>query len=197
MADEPNLLGEYVRARRELVTPEQAGIPVFGVRRVPGLRREEVALLAGISADYYLRLEQGRDRNPSVQVLEAIARVLRLDDTATAHLLRLGADGPRRHRARPHRRKETVPPSITKLLATLPLPAMVEGRYFDVLAANPSRPPCHRASRRAPTACGPSSSIPPSRRSIRSGRSPAEASSPRSARPSAPTPTTPVHRAGR
>jgi hypothetical protein len=52
MADEPNLLGEYVRARRELVTPEQAGIPVFGVRRVPGLRREEVAMLAGISADY-------------------------------------------------------------------------------------------------------------------------------------------------
>ncbi len=137
MADEPNLLGEYVRARRELVTPEQAKIPVFGVRRVPGLRREEVALLAGISADYYLRLEQGRDRNPSVQVLEAIARVLRLDDTATAHLLRLGADGPRRHRARPHRRKETVPPSITALLKTLPLPAMVEGRYFDVLAANP------------------------------------------------------------
>ncbi|MEW1642045.1 helix-turn-helix transcriptional regulator [Streptomyces sp. NPDC091219] len=137
MADEPNLLGEYVRARRELVTPEQAGIPVFGVRRVPGLRREEVALLAGISADYYLRLEQGRDRNPSTQVLEAIARVLRLDGTATAHLLRLGADGPRRRRARPHRRKETVPPSITKLLTALPLPALVEGRYFDVLAANP------------------------------------------------------------
>ncbi|WP_405971813.1 helix-turn-helix transcriptional regulator [Streptomyces sp. NBC_00988] len=137
MADEPNLLGEYVRARRELVTPEQAGIPVYGVRRVPGLRREEVAMLAGISADYYLRLEQGRDRNPSTQVLEAIARVLRLDGTATAHLLRLGADGPRRQRARPQRRRETVPPSITKLLTTLPLPAMVEGRYFDVLAANP------------------------------------------------------------
>jgi transcriptional regulator with XRE-family HTH domain len=137
MADEPNLLGEYVRARRELVTPEQAGIPVFGVRRVPGLRREEVAMLAGISADYYLRLEQGRDRNPSAQVLESIARVLLLDGTATAHLLRLGAAGPRRRRARPRRRKETVPPSITKLLATLPLPALVEGRYFDVLAANP------------------------------------------------------------
>jgi transcriptional regulator with XRE-family HTH domain len=136
MADEPNLLGEYVRARRELVTPEQAGIPVYGVRRVPGLRREEVAMLAGISADYYLRLEQGRDRNPSAQVLEAIARALRLDGTATAHLLRLGAEGPRRHRARPQRRKETVPPSITKLLATLALPALVEGRYFDVLAAN-------------------------------------------------------------
>ena len=136
MADEPNPLGEYVRARRELVTPEQAGIPAFGVRRVPGLRREEVAMLAGISADYYLRLEQGRDRNPSVQVLESIARVLRLDDDATAHLLRLGAAKPRRHRARPRPRRETVPPGITKLIATLPLPALVEGRYFDVLAAN-------------------------------------------------------------
>jgi len=135
MAEEPNPLGEYVRARRELVTPEQAGIPAFGVRRVPGLRREEVAMLAGISADYYLRLEQGRDRNPSVQVLESIARVLRLDDDATAHLLRLGAAKPRR-RARPRPRKETVPPGITKLIATLPLPALVEGRYFDVLAAN-------------------------------------------------------------
>ncbi|MEV4575829.1 helix-turn-helix transcriptional regulator [Nonomuraea jabiensis] len=131
---ESNLLGDYVRARRELVTPEQVGIPVSGVRRVPGLRREEVAMLAGISADYYLRLEQGRDRNPSAQVLEAIARVLRLDDDATAYLLRLGAGKPRRHRRRP--RKETVPPGVVQLVATLPLPAYVEGRYFDVLAAN-------------------------------------------------------------
>ncbi|WP_406139228.1 helix-turn-helix domain-containing protein [Streptomyces sp. NBC_01089] len=134
MTGEPNLLGDYVRARRELVTPDQAGIPVFGVRRVPGLRREEVAMLAGISADYYLRLEQGRDRNPSVQVLESLARVLRLDDDATAYLLNLGAATPRRRRRRP--RKETVPAGIAQLVATLPLPALVEGRYFDVLAAN-------------------------------------------------------------
>ncbi|GHH60438.1 helix-turn-helix domain-containing protein [Streptomyces umbrinus] len=136
MTDGPNLLGDYVRARRELVTPEQVGIPVMGVRRVPGLRREEVAMLAGISVDYYLRLEQGRDRNPSVQVLESIARVLRLDEDATAHLLLLGADRPRRHRTRPRPRKETVPSSIAKLVATLQIPALVEGRYFDVLAAN-------------------------------------------------------------
>ncbi|HEX3789286.1 MAG TPA: helix-turn-helix transcriptional regulator [Pseudonocardiaceae bacterium] len=135
MTTEPNPLGDYLRARRELVTPEQAGIPVLGVRRVPGLRREEVAMLVGISADYYLRLEQGRDRNPSVQVLESLARVLRLDDDATAYLLSLAADKPRRARRRP--RKETVPPGISKLVATLPLPAFVEGRYFDVLAANP------------------------------------------------------------
>ncbi|GAA3465560.1 helix-turn-helix domain-containing protein [Nonomuraea roseola] len=134
MSDEANLLGDYVRARRELVTPEQAGIPSVGVRRVPGLRREEVAMLAGISADYYLRLEQGRDRNPSAQVLESLARVLQLDDDATAYLLRLGAGKPRRRRRRP--RKETVPPGVAKLVVTLPLPAYVEGRYFDVLAAN-------------------------------------------------------------
>ena len=135
MTDEVNLLGDYLRARRELVTPEQAGIPVLGMRRVPGLRREEVAMLAGISADYYLRLEQGRDRNPSVAVLESIARVLRLDEHMTAYLLGLAAAKPRRTRRRP--RKETVPSGIVKLLATMPLPAFVEGRYFDVLAANP------------------------------------------------------------
>jgi transcriptional regulator with XRE-family HTH domain len=73
MTEGPNALGEYLRARRELVTPEQAGVPALGIRRVAGLRREEVAMLAGVSADYYLRLEQGRDRNPSVQVLESTA----------------------------------------------------------------------------------------------------------------------------
>ena len=134
MTDGANPLGDYLRARRELVTPEQAGVPVLSVRRVPGLRREEVAMLAGISADYYLRLEQGRDRNPSAGVLESLARVLQLDDDATAYLLGLGAGKPRRPRRR--RRRETVPPGIVKLVAALPLPAFVEGRYFDVLAAN-------------------------------------------------------------
>jgi transcriptional regulator with XRE-family HTH domain len=133
MTGQPNPLGDYLRARRELVTPKQAGVPVLSVRRVPGLRREEVAMLAGISADYYLRLEQGRDRNPSVQVLQSLARVLQLEDDATAYLLGLGADKPRRPR---RRRRETVPPGTAKLVGTLPLPAFVEGRYLDVLAAN-------------------------------------------------------------
>ena len=133
VSDEQNLLGEYLRARRELVTPEQVGIPVLGVRRVPGLRREEVAMLAGISADYYLRLEQGRDRKPSAQVLESLARVLQLGEEGTAYLLSLGAD-----KARPRRRpaKENVPPSTAALLASLQFPAFIEGRYLDVLAAN-------------------------------------------------------------
>lgn len=134
MAEATNALGDYLRARRELVTPDQVGVPVMGVRRVPGLRREEVAMLAGVSADYYLRLEQGRDRHPSAAVLESIARALQLDDDATAYLLSLGAEraGPRRRRTR----KEVVPTGIAKLVDTLDLPAFVEGRYFDVLAAN-------------------------------------------------------------
>src|SRR6202050_3986153 len=132
--DPANPLGSYLRARRALVTPEQAGLPPGANRRVPCLRREEVAMLAGISADYYLRLEQGRDRNPSAQVLESLARVLQLDADATAYLLGLGDDKPRRPRRRP--RRETVQPGIAKLVATIGLPAFVEGRYFDVLAAN-------------------------------------------------------------
>jgi transcriptional regulator with XRE-family HTH domain len=133
MTDEPNMLGEFLRARRELVSPEQLGIPVLGVRRVAGLRREEVAMLAGISADYYLRLEQGRDRNPSAKVLASVARVLQLDEPASTYLLSLAADKPRRA---PRARRETVPVGIAKLMTTLQLPAFVEGRYLDVLTAN-------------------------------------------------------------
>jgi transcriptional regulator with XRE-family HTH domain len=112
------------------VTPEQAGVTDLGGRRVPGLRREEVAMLAGISVEYYLRLERGRDRNPSVQVLESLARVLRLDDEHLAHLLGLVAGQPRPAGT------EIVPGATRTLLSTLPCPAFVEGRYFDILAAN-------------------------------------------------------------
>jgi transcriptional regulator with XRE-family HTH domain len=131
---ENNMLGDYLRARRELVQPDSVGLPVNGVRRVAGLRREEVAMLAGISSDYYLRLEQGRDRNPSIQVLEALARVLRLDRAATDYLLGLATPRPRHRRRRP--RRETAPAGIRQLLDVVGLPAFVEGRYFDVLAAN-------------------------------------------------------------
>lgn len=106
----------------------------MGQRRVAGLRREEVAMLAGISSDYYLRLEQGRDHNPSAQVLESLARVLRLDETATAYLLGLTAPQPRK---KPRRnRRPTVPDSIQQLISSIGLPAFVESRHFDVLAAN-------------------------------------------------------------
>ncbi|MGI8902487.1 MAG: helix-turn-helix domain-containing protein [Solirubrobacteraceae bacterium] len=83
--DSENSIGQFLRARRELVHPEDVGLPDFGQRRTPGLRREELAMLAGVSADYYVRLEQGRDQHPSQQVLEALARPLRLDDDATTH----------------------------------------------------------------------------------------------------------------
>ena len=135
MTEEANRIGAFLRARRDLVTPEQAGLPGQGPRRVPGLRREEVAMLAGISADYYLRLEQGRDSSPSISVLESLAGVLHLDDDTTAYLVSLGAPRPRRQRRTP--RRETIPAGVAMLVTTLPLPAFVEGRYFDVLAANP------------------------------------------------------------
>jgi transcriptional regulator with XRE-family HTH domain len=129
-----NRLGSYLRARRELVSPAQAGLPSGGNRRVPGLRREEVALLAGISADYYLRLERGRDKNPSPQVLESLARVLHLDDIERTYLLGLAAARPRAPR---RKRPEHVPARVHELLAHLQIPAFVEGRAFDVLASNP------------------------------------------------------------
>jgi transcriptional regulator with XRE-family HTH domain len=135
VSESSNPLGTFLRARRELVTPQQAGIPEYGVRRVPGLRREEVAMLAGISADYYLRLERGRDRHPSVQVLESIARVLQLDDDHFAHLMTLVAEVPRHRRARP--RRQTPPPGVLKLLGSMAQPAFIEDRWFDVLAVNP------------------------------------------------------------
>jgi transcriptional regulator with XRE-family HTH domain len=134
VSESTNPLGAFLRARRELVTPAQAGIADIGVRRTPGLRREEVAVLAGISADYYLRLERGRDRHPSLQVLESIARVLQLDDDHFAHLMTLVAEVPRHRRPRP--RRQTPPAGALKLLDSLAQPAFIEDRYFDVLAAN-------------------------------------------------------------
>lgn len=106
-----NRLGDYLRARRRLVLPATVGLPADGHRRVQGLRREEVALLAGISSDYYLRLEQGRNRRPSGQVLKALARVLQLDQSATDHILELGGAMPPSRRSR-----DVVVPRITDLV---------------------------------------------------------------------------------
>lgn len=131
-----NGVGEYLRARRELVRPDEVGIPDSGRRRVTGLRRDELALLAGISTEYYTRLEQGSDHHPSAQVLDAIARALRLDADATAHLHELAA--PATARPRRTRRPEQVVPSVRQLLDSWSgTPAFVQGRFLDVLAANP------------------------------------------------------------
>jgi transcriptional regulator with XRE-family HTH domain len=131
-----NPIGEYLRARRELVRPEDIGIPdISARRRVHGLRREEVAMLAGVSSDYYIRLEQGRDQHPSPQVLDALARALQLDDAATAHLHQLATPPARRRRKTPP--PERVPAGILELIASWnQSPAYVYGRYMDILAAN-------------------------------------------------------------
>ena len=134
--DGDNRIGEFLRDRRGRLQPEDVGLPDFGRRRVPGLRREELATLAGVSADYYVRLEQGRERHPSEQVLDALARALQLDDDATAHLHELARPAARRRRtpARPER----VRPELQALLnAWSHVPALVVGRRMDVLAANP------------------------------------------------------------
>jgi transcriptional regulator with XRE-family HTH domain len=127
-------LGEYLRARRALVRPEDAGLPDSGRRRVSGLRREELAMLAGISPDYYLRLEQGRNHNPSPEVVDALARALNLDETATTYLHAISRpNAPRRQSWA----GELASRSIEQLIASWPTtPAYVQGRYLDVLAAN-------------------------------------------------------------
>ncbi len=134
MAPKANSLGAYLRARREQVRPEDVGLVPGARRRVEGLRREELAMLAGISAEYYLRLEVGRDKNPSAQVVEALARALRLDIKATKYLHQL---------ANPILSRwdqsvlDAVAEGLDGLIEELPFPAVVASRYQDVLAANP------------------------------------------------------------
>jgi transcriptional regulator with XRE-family HTH domain len=131
-------LGDYLRARREQVHPEDVGLAAGARRRVVGLRREELATLAGISSAYYLRLEQGRDTRPSAQVVDALAGALRLDAKATEYLHRLAtAPGSRR----PNSDGEIVANGLDQLIDQFPMPAVVASRCQDVLAANP----CARA----------------------------------------------------
>ncbi|OLT01242.1 transcriptional regulator [Pseudonocardia sp. CNS-004] len=131
-------LADFLRARRARVRPGDVGLPEgVGQRRTPGLRREELAALAGVSIDYYIRLEQGKETNPSSAVLAALATALRLDEDARAHLFAL-ADHVARRRPAHHPPARTVTPSLRLLLENLrPCPAMVLSRAGDVLAANP------------------------------------------------------------
>lgn len=129
-----NALGDYLRARREQVRPEDVGLVPGARRRVAGLRREELALLAGISSDYYLRLEQGRDKNPSAQVLAALARVLQLDIKGTEYLHQLAGQTDARWAQAD---LEEVADELDELIDQFPMPAIVASRYQDVLAANP------------------------------------------------------------
>ena len=126
-----NYLGDYLRLRRERVDPRDAGLRILGHRRTPGLRREEVASLAGVSVEYLIRLERGRDRNPSPAVISALAEALRLDEEATAHLRALCAPGP----IAPPEEFE-IDPTIRRTLEASAYPAMIASRFFDLLALN-------------------------------------------------------------
>ncbi|MFE1290862.1 helix-turn-helix domain-containing protein [Streptomyces sp. NPDC058751] len=129
-------LGDFLRTRRSQLRPEEAGVPTYGERRrVPGLRREELALLAGVSASYYARLEQGHSLGASPEVLDAIARALRLDESEHRHLHDLAR--PPRSRSGRRPAPERVTEATAQLLDALgDVPAIVIGRRSDVLAWN-------------------------------------------------------------
>ena len=127
----------YLRRRRAALSPEDAGLPSTGVRRVPGLRRDEIAHLVGVSTDYYTRLEQGRVGRPSDSVLDSLARTLQLNRAEHAHLIDLAGPPRRRRTATP----ATVPvlrPALAMLATSIvAYPAVIMNRRTDVLAWNP------------------------------------------------------------
>ncbi|MYQ48050.1 helix-turn-helix domain-containing protein [Streptomyces sp. SID4985] len=135
--DMADTLGEFLRARRARIGPAEAGLPAGSRRRVPGLRREEVAQLAGISPEYYLRLEQGRNLNPSDQILAGLAAALRLDEDAIAYLHRLARTAPTPGRRRPRARARAGEDAPQSLLDSWPdTPAYAQGAGGRVVAAN-------------------------------------------------------------
>ncbi|MCF3166688.1 helix-turn-helix domain-containing protein [Streptomyces violaceoruber] len=131
-------LSEFLRTRRAKLQPQDVGLPEFGRhRRVPGLRREELAQLAGVSVAYYTRLEQGNGRNVSVEVLDAIARALRLTDAEHAHLTHLARPARHKKKRRPAR-AQRVRTGLLYLLESMEgIPAYVTGARSDILAWNP------------------------------------------------------------
>jgi transcriptional regulator with XRE-family HTH domain len=132
VAPKGNPLGDFLRARRDQVCPEDVGLVPGGRRRAPGLRREELAMLAGISAEYYLRIERGRAQHPSPQILDALARALQLDCKATQYLHTLvaptGGDTSE---------LEADAYALAEVIELFSMPAVLVNRYRDVLAANP------------------------------------------------------------
>ena len=140
--DNANDLREFLTTRRARITPEQAGLPVFGhrQRRVPGLRREEVALLAGMSTEYYVRLERGNAKGVSEAVLEGISQALRLDDAERTHLynlVRTANKGAHPQRRRGPVRAQQVRPGVQQMIdAMTALPAIVQNDRLDLIAAN-------------------------------------------------------------
>ena len=138
LVDAKKEIREFLTTRRARITPEQAGLPHFGSRRrVPGLRREEVALLAGVSADYYTRLERGNTAGVSEQVLDAIARALQLDEPERAHLFDLARARQTTHRPRRRPGVQRVRPGVQRMLDALTVaPAFVRNGRMDILGVN-------------------------------------------------------------
>ncbi|MCT2584614.1 helix-turn-helix transcriptional regulator [Actinophytocola gossypii] len=130
-------LGDFLRARRSRLRPQDVGLEPGGRRKVPGLRREELALLAGLSTDYYQRMEQGREVRPSDDLLDALATALNLDDGERRHLFGLAHAIRRSAPVHPPRGPERVPDSTRHLLHAMNTPGLVLGRHLDVLAWNP------------------------------------------------------------
>jgi transcriptional regulator with XRE-family HTH domain len=129
----------FLSSRRAKLSPEQAGIPAYGSRRVAGLRRGEVAALAGVSVEYYTRLERGNLAGASETVLDALARALQLDETETAHLHHLArAAGATPGRARTRTATPEIRPAVRRVLDSMVgVPAFLRTHRFDILAANP------------------------------------------------------------
>jgi transcriptional regulator with XRE-family HTH domain len=135
--DRASELSQFLTSRRAKVTPAQAGLPTYGRRRVPGLRREEVASLAGVSVEYYKRLERGNATGASDSVLEALADALQLDDAERAHLLDLArAASPLSARRRRRPAQHRVRPAVHRILDSISAPAAVSNIRGDYLAAN-------------------------------------------------------------
>jgi transcriptional regulator with XRE-family HTH domain len=179
-------ISEFLTSRRAKVTPEQAGLPSYGKRRVPGLRREEVASLAGVSVEYYKRLERGNVSGVSDLVLEALSRALQLDDAERAHLFDLArAAGPVAPRQR-RPAKPRIRPVIQRILDKLDAPAILRGPHGDYLGATSSAARstrrCSRAPSSRPTAPASRSSTPRRSTSTPTGNAWPRISSPTCAR---------------
>ncbi|MFF0384252.1 helix-turn-helix domain-containing protein [Streptomyces sp. NPDC004286] len=128
---------DFLTTRRAKITPDQVGLPVVGRRRVPGLRREEVALLAGVSAEYYVQIERGQVAGVSEEVLHAIAGALRLDDVETAHLFDLARAAGKTGRKQTRAPRRQVTEALQALIdAMVTAPAIVQNDYLDIVAAN-------------------------------------------------------------
>lgn len=130
-------VGDFLRTRRNRITPEQAGILPGSRRRVPGLRREEVAMLVGVSVEYYARMERGELRGVSSEVLDSLARTLRLDEAETDHLHALAeASGPQPARRR-KKAEQPFRPSLQRFIDAIAMPVWVRDRRMDFVAGNP------------------------------------------------------------